>query len=93
MSQSSIPLPVAGGKVSFSDWPKNNLENDHRVSSKEKIFNKISNKYHPYKKTTPSSTFFNSEDSHNDKNNEYVSLFLSKLPIHKNHSPKKKKYN
>jgi len=90
MSQTSIPLPVAGGKVSFSDWPKNNSDNDHRVSNKEKVFNRISNKYHPYKKKTENQ-FQNSYDveENTDKDNEYVSSFLSKLPIHKNQSPKK----
>jgi len=91
MSQTSIPLPVAGGKVSFSDWPKNNPDNDHRVSNKEKIFNRISNKYHPYNKKKTENQFQNSFDleENTDKNNEYVSSFLSKLPIHKNQSPKK----
>ncbi|KAG4104393.1 hypothetical protein H8356DRAFT_1303721 [Neocallimastix lanati (nom. inval.)] len=86
----SIPLPVAGGKISFSDWPKNNSENDHRISNKEKVFNKINHKYHPYKKTIENLEKDFQMESEENKDNEYVSSFLSKLPIHKSYSPKKK---
>jgi hypothetical protein len=84
----SIPLPVAGGKVSFSNWPKNN-RNDQDLSNKEKVLNKFSNKYHPYNKVTENKIQDFQIDSEENKNNEYVSSFLSKLPIYKSQSPKK----
>ncbi|ORX51837.1 hypothetical protein BCR36DRAFT_582876 [Piromyces finnis] len=92
----SIPLPVAGGKISFSDWPKNNQDNEQRLSNKEKVFSRISNKYQPFKNNSEKNHIqdpFNIEEENVDKSNEYVSSFLSKLPIHKNQSPKKNKSN